>query len=360
MKKEQRRSSIELLRILAACMVVISHLSALLLNPKTGILPPKNNTLITILLSCSVCAVDVFIVISGFFLWNSKKRTIGKAINLLVLMAVINMSSYFVQLLAGSLSFSLTKLLHYCFAPSYFVTLYIVLYLISPYINIILNKLTPKGWSKFFIFIFVIFSIYGIAADVVSEFTPVLGISPFSRTGSQNGYNIVTFVLLYCMGAFLNARRLWIEKISSKLITIVMILCILAIWGWSTIGPSLPNYANSARSYHNPFVILMAMSLLVLFNRMSFSSRIINCFAKAAFTVYLIHPHFFTFLHVGFHMMMPPVLFMLWMLSSIVLIYIVSWLFWILYDFVTRSVYKRMDKIAIPYGFDDVEKVSHE
>ena len=129
MKKEQRRSSIELLRILAACMVVISHLSALLLNPKTGILPPKNNTLITILLSCSVCAVDVFIVISGFFLWNSKKRTIGKAINLLVLMAVINMSSYFVQLLAGSLSFSLTKLLHYCFAPSYFVTLYIVLYL---------------------------------------------------------------------------------------------------------------------------------------------------------------------------------------------------------------------------------------
>ena len=212
-----RKSGIEVLRIIAAIMVVISHLT-----PKLMVSAPDGSISIAInfLSSISVCAVNIFIIISGYFLLSNNRRTIGKALNLVALMAVINVSSYLLQIVIGSKVFSLTEFFRYALAPNYFVTLYIVLYLISPYINLILQKLSDNGWIVFTTIIFVLFSVYAIATDVIKEITSLKlsGISPIGREGSQHGYSIVNFILLYCLGAFIKCHEKKISRINTIII----------------------------------------------------------------------------------------------------------------------------------------------
>jgi hypothetical protein len=75
----------------------------------------------------------------------------------------------------------------------------------------------------------------------------------------------------------------------------VFVLCVVAVYLWSAAGSHMINYCNSAHSYHNPFVLFMAMSIFVLFDRMNFCGGFINVLAKSAFTIFLLHQHFLRF-----------------------------------------------------------------
>lgn len=91
--KSSRDSSIELLRIISACAVIILHY-----NGGAGkALAYSSGTShdILIFLEClSVCAVDVFIMISGYFLCTTTKRTWDKPVYLVLLMWIISLLSY--------------------------------------------------------------------------------------------------------------------------------------------------------------------------------------------------------------------------------------------------------------------------
>ena len=68
-EKKDRQSGIELLRILAACMVIVLHYNdgGAFEHTRMG----YNRTILFLLESMCICAVDLFILITGYFMCSS-------------------------------------------------------------------------------------------------------------------------------------------------------------------------------------------------------------------------------------------------------------------------------------------------
>lgn len=301
-----------------------------------------------IFLSFSVCAVNVFILITGYFSCKTQKRNIGKPLNLIILMVAMDLASYVLQLVAGVQNFSLNGLLLHSFPVNYFVTLFVVLYIISPYINICINKLSERSMMRFVFILFLVFSIYPSFIDILEENLghQIKGISPIGRLGSQNGYNIVNFVMVYCIGDSLNTNK--IKELVDKrtyLPVVAILVSTASIFGWNQLS-------HSAVNYHNPFVILLAVSMVLTFMQIHFTSKVINELAKAAFTAFLLHVHVIHYIHIDNFSKQSPLVFVLFILSSITAIYLVSWIAWWFYDKFTKPVFRRLDQIQIPYLLD--------
>lgn len=344
-----RESGLELLRIIAAMMVMLSHLSGQIINS----LDDQASILtVRLLLSVTVPAVDIFIIITGYFSWKTDRRTIGKPIGLILMLVLFTLGSYVLQLVIGAATFSWNDLFRYCFPFNYFVTLWVALYLISPYINRVISTFDEKKWNRFIILVLAVFSLYPIIIDCIQEILGITlnGASTISRLGSQNGYNIINFILLYCVGAYIGATEKERKQNASRKACIISIACIVVLFLWSVFGNMfLPAYSNSAMSYHNPVVIILAASFFVLFKNLKFSDKRINRLAKAAFAAFLLHHHLFQFLFIHFHVTLTWYLLVAWMLASAIILYFVSWIVWEVYDICTKWFLRKLDKIEIPY-----------
>lgn len=345
-----RESNIELLRIVAACSVVFSHMFPIITKSliDAELMGGGNWFVSKVLLSFSVCAVNVFILITGYFSCHSQNRTIGKPLNLILLMIAVNMLSYIIQIIAGVQILSMKGLLVYGMPVNYFVTLFIVLYVVSPYINICINRLSDAGMTRFVVIIFLLFSICPSLVDIIEDIIgkSINGISPIGRLGSQSGYNIVNFILVYCVGALLGRNKIKDIIVQHKYSPVIVMLgSIAAIFVWQL-------FSHSALNYHNPFVIILAASTFLTFSQIHFSSKFVNELAKAAFAVFLLHVHIIHHIHIDYFSKLSPVAFMLFVIVAIALIYIVSYVAWKVYDLITKPVFKELNQVKIPYIFD--------
>lgn len=104
--------------------------------------------LLYVLESIFICAVDVFILISGYFLVESYRRDIKKVLTLLIQVSIFGVAIYFFRNVFGRAIFSWKGILSAILPANYFVILYVVLYIISPYINILFNKLSFNDLKK--------------------------------------------------------------------------------------------------------------------------------------------------------------------------------------------------------------------
>lgn len=93
---------------------------------------------------------------------------------------------------------------------------------------------------------------------------------------NRNGFCYNHFVLMYMLGGYI--ARFGIEFKSSRLILGYIFTSILIV---------LPPHI--VRGYVNPFVIIQAICVFLLFEKMRFQSRWINYLAASTFSVYLIH-----------------------------------------------------------------------
>lgn len=236
------------------------------------------------------------------------------------------------------------------FPTSYFVTLYTVLYLISPYINICLDKLNKNSWHTFIILSLLVFSFYPSFIDIIEEITgcKIPQLSPIGKYGSQWGYNIVNFVLLYCFGAFFN-KDLFPKK-SKLFYVLVFVISAICIGTWHIIGSGLECYNSSAHNYHNPLVIISAISLFMIFKDIPLRSLFVNKLASAAFAVYIFHLMVLHFLRIDYFAHQPFLIFFLYLIVVVIVVYIISWCSWKIYDVVTKGLFKILNRVQIPYN----------
>ena len=138
-----RESGIELLRILAAAGVVFSHYcnEGGIFSDSIGM---GNYLILSLIRSFTISSVDIFVLITGYFLCTTNKRSVAKPIVLLMQVVFYALVIYVVLILCGVESFSLKHLVGKLIPANWFITLYIVLFLISPYINVVINKFTEK------------------------------------------------------------------------------------------------------------------------------------------------------------------------------------------------------------------------
>lgn len=284
-EKKERASGIELLRMLAGMGVIVLHFNY---NPAGGgalaAACGANAVVLMILENLCICAVNVFLLISGFFGSASRETKPGKLILLILETVVINVALYIgAGILNGT--FDWRGLIGAFLPVNYYVILYCTMMLAAPFINRLVNSLDDKAFRRLLVICFGLFSVCASGVDAVQEITGAkfAGLNPVGLEGSGGGYTIVNFILVYLIGAGIRRNREPLRKIRTGILAAALAGCVAMLYAWRAVLP------NTSWMYCNPIVILEAAILFLLFERMAFRSRVINRIAPAAFTCFLIH-----------------------------------------------------------------------
>ena len=157
----KRESNIELLRILLIIGVIILHYNNV--NGGGGLkyaeVGTVNRYILFVMESIFICAVDLFMIISGYFMITSETRNLWKPIKLLTQVSFFRVTIYLVDSFISD-EFVVKEIIG-CLVPiNYFVILYVVVYFLSPYLNIVMKKLNKSNVTVFMIIMFFWFSIY--------------------------------------------------------------------------------------------------------------------------------------------------------------------------------------------------------
>jgi len=342
--KKERQSGIELLRICAALGVVYGHFlntGGLFTNASiSGV----NYGVMTLIRSIVIASVDIFVIISGYFLCTTQNRSIGKPLNLLLQISVFSVVLTVILSILGFQKFSVNGLLSAIIPSNWFVTLYIVLYLISPYMNVIYKNLSVNTWKYFIGILLLLFSIWPTVLGVADHFgVPFTkGLSTMGHGGNNAGYTIVNFITLYSIGAFVRYNDLD-KKLNVKLAILLAFICVILLWGIRFIPMNTQPW-HIAGWYDNILVILLATMLFVIFKRINIRSSFVNKLAKAAFTCYIIHKFFFKMISPEDVLVMPLIKALGFIFLFSIGVYMVSWCLFMIFDVSVGKFLKKLDE----------------
>ena len=284
--KLERNSSIELLRIILMLFVITLHYNGMCGHALEYCLHGVNFYFTRLTESICICAVNCFMIISGYFLSFNKEIKFKRILHILGIVIGIN---FFTELIGIIITkqFNLKSLIR-CFLPeNYFSTFYIITYILSPFINSIFDKLQEfKKTLIFIIILFVLFIIYPTiydSAKAIFDFN-LNGLDTINGAGAGNagGYTIVNFIVMYCVGAFL--RRFSFANPKKNIIISLSylgsIICIFL---------NLLFIPQTALCYYNVFVVLNAIFLFLIFLQLNINNSVINYISKGTFGVFCLH-----------------------------------------------------------------------
>lgn len=340
MAKTERQSNIELLRVIAILGVVILHYNGIggALDSTSGI----NHIICLTFESLFICSVDLFMLISGYFSCNSKKTIAQKPIKLLLQVIVFSGAWYLISCIKDG-SFSISLFLRSLVPANYFVILYVVVYLLSPY----LNKIYEYMNSKLVVLLIVLFSVYPTLVDVFNIVTKSnwMGLSSIGLEGNQSGYTIVNFVLMYFIGMFIRKEADKFARIKNVLLVLILCIDIAVLVVVSYYSSLLHLPADLSRTYCNPLVILESIIAFILFSRLNIGSiKWINKLSAACFTTFLIHAYFLSYIRIDWAVQQNPIVLVLHMLLSAIIIYLISFCVFFVYDLIIRFLFKKIDR----------------
>ena len=266
----QRKSNIELLRLISMLFVLMLHANYYALG---GVENIDNITSFLKVLSEQLCviAVNTFVLISGWF--GIKPNVKG---GLAILFQV-----YFYHLLICCILIGVGEKVPldvflrglYFGRPYWFVIAYLVLYVLSPILNSFIEKANARFQLSVLIIYFLFEFIYGWATNVA---------------GYLSGYSAISFVGLYLLAAFIRRHSKQLICLKSSKSFVLYLLC--------SIIPVIIFYITGHKfnmlAYSSPFVILASVFFFQTFNNMKIEdSRFVNWMACSAFSIYLIHQH---------------------------------------------------------------------
>lgn len=211
-QSKQRQSSIELLRILAAMGVVVLHYNNESMGGalKFATLGSPNNWLLLFLESLFAAAVNIFVLITGYFDIRTNKRDLFKPVKLIVEVMTFSLAFYLATVALGHNDLKLRHIVLSLIPSNWFIILYCVLYLISPFINIALLHLSKAEFDLLLRIFIAVFAIYPTLVDLLEGITGnnFYGLSSIGMYGSQYGYTIINFMMVYLIGAYIRERNI--------------------------------------------------------------------------------------------------------------------------------------------------------
>lgn len=177
-----------------------------------------------------------------------------------------------------------------------FILFYIVLYLISPYLNVFVNNTSKKKYGILLIILFIFCSI--ITRTTMQEFI-----------ANEDGYSLIHFIFMYLVGGYLrkydgtinfkvlNKKITTMDKSNIFLIIYFIIGIIKFLFNYLGINNNiLPEFVNVRLKYSfdrliydDPLVILQSISYFLFFKNLKIKSSAINTLSLATNEVYLFH-----------------------------------------------------------------------
>lgn len=271
-----RNYPIDLLKIISMIMVLGLHT-----NRYGGFLDIENPSWYKLLIyfyeHLSIVAVDVFVIISAWFMRTKTEISVKKILSMLTAIVFWTIISLIVACSLGlNVGFiDLAKSIPF-FGRAYdFMSGYLVMYMFAPYLNRMFNACTKQEIVCLGIVVFFIFSL----------FSPITS-SHYLKIGG--GYSCFWFICLYLITASIKECSFNINKyyflVTYLLLTIVATFADFR--GWSILGNL---------SYNNLIVTICAFSIFLFFKEINISSKtvsyFITYFSPLTLGVFLIHDH---------------------------------------------------------------------
>ena len=267
--KRERDSNFELCRLICMLYIVIYHMiihvPGLYENTMWG------RPLRTI---CHI-GVVVFVMISGYY---GIRRKWQRLLELALSVSFYNILGILIATQCFNQPFDINSLLTVFFPITkggyWFITSYVVLYMLAPYINLVLEKLDRRDFL-IFLLVFAIVVWYG---------------GGIWSNNIGHGRGIMAFVLSYGIGFFL--KRFYgsgnLLKLHMGALYWVISLIIFACVAF------LPSFFSKAINYlcfgYNEIgLYVMSVLFLLMFQNIRIKSRIINWSATSVLGIYLIH-----------------------------------------------------------------------
>ena len=265
--KSKRNSSVEVLRMLAMLGIVIMHTNGVVMQDSSGtgmVWTQIENGIFN-------AGVSIFVLISGYFgIKLSAKKLIQLESSVLfyaVLSAIVG--CYFGKESILSIVKAFIPISTNCY---WFISCYILLMIFSPYINKGIDLMSESQHRNLLMLMSALFL---VAPTFILQWT-------------RGGKNIINMLLLYFLGSYIRKYNLK-EKFNSKslfkilIITTVLNILLNTLITLATGGKSHIPFARDC----SIFIVIEAVTLMLLFLKIEFHSDLINKVASHVFAVYL-------------------------------------------------------------------------
>lgn len=284
---KKRDTNFELLRIVAMIMIVILHFNnfgKLLVNVQ---LDSKKYYIIYFLEYACIIAVNLYVMITGFYMIKSKPKikkiialeleVIFYSVGLYLLVILLNKANFDIKVLIKSMFPVLTK-------QYWFITAYMGLYLLIPFINKLVENLNKKDFKIMLVILTVLMSVIRTVYSSNNIYE------------ANNGYGLAWFIYLYLLAGYI---RLYYDKEIKKLylflgyIAIIIIQILIVTYSKKYNSTIFASYMNISLSYNSFFILIESVLFFLLFKNINIKNNLINklilCVSPLTLSVYLIH-----------------------------------------------------------------------
>lgn len=272
---KSRYSNFELLRIIAMFLVLVVHANFFTLSAPTiqEIETTPLPSFIRILLqSISILCVNMFVLISG---WFGIKFSTRKVVSFLFQCSFFLVGIYIICIIFNISSLNFKGILEcFCLTPwNWFIKAYLLLMIISPILNIYIEKSSEKQIRGFLISFYLFQTFFGWLNGAVLFFV--------------SGCSTISFIGLYILARYIRLyppQILAKQNLKKKIFIFMIIILLQALICFINI-----NTINRVFSYISPLVIISSIYLLSIFESLKFQSNTINYIAESSFAVFLLH-----------------------------------------------------------------------
>ena len=286
-KSKIRNSNIELLRIIAMLFIVFSHNTMFSgidsLNMTFGL-----NKVFIDSSNLGKLGVAIFVMISGYYLSKAEFK-ISRVVSVYLQTLFYSITIFIIFCLADRNNFGIRNLIINVFpimtSRYWFVTAYIILCLIMPFLNYLLCNVSRQH-----------FRLLLLALAFWYSFAPTF----LDFDALSYGGHLAYFILFYLVGAY---ARYYPENFLAKkknsvvsilLLSLIMVLSVVSIDFLSQKISFLNGKSSLLYTVYSITVLLLAAFLLSFFvNAKPRYNKLINIIGECTFGVYLIHANKF-------------------------------------------------------------------
>lgn len=290
--KNKREYSLDLLRVISMLMIITLHYCTFGYKIIEAGSIGNNTPILWIIYAFCYGAVNLYVLISGYFLCESKfkwKKVIKLIVEVLFYSLIIGGIFYFFDLYKFESIKDYLNIFFPVLSKAYwFISIYLIMYIFSPYLNKLINSLKEKEYRTLIII--------GVVFILLNNI--IVGTNLIDGT---HGYGILWFIYLYLVGAYIH--KYGAPKINNWYYFILYVVFSFLTYFLRYIAINyleVYKYFKDSTSYiyiNNSFTVFAAsVCLFIFFKNLKIKPimpKIIGNISVATFGVYLIHDNTF-------------------------------------------------------------------